>query len=47
MNPYFGFLFAITTLIVAIPSAMKVYNWLLTGGAASGSPRRCSSPSAS
>lgn len=30
MNPYFGFLFAITTLIVAIPSAMKVYNWLLT-----------------
>ncbi|WP_027892493.1 cytochrome c oxidase subunit I [Calidithermus chliarophilus] len=30
MNPYFGFLFAVTTLIVAIPSAVKVYNWVLT-----------------
>jgi len=30
MNPYSGFLFAVTTLIVAIPSAVKVYNWVLT-----------------
>ncbi|MFC3106746.1 cytochrome c oxidase subunit I [Undibacterium arcticum] len=30
MNPYFGFLFATTTLIIAIPTAIKVYNWLLT-----------------
>lgn len=30
MNPYFGFVFAVTTLIVAIPSAVKVYNWVLT-----------------
>lgn len=31
MNPYFfGFFFATTTLIVAIPSAIKTYNWLLT-----------------
>ena len=30
MNPYFGFLFAVTTLIVAIPSAVKVFNWVLT-----------------
>jgi len=30
MNPYFGFFFATTTLIIAIPTALKVYNWLLT-----------------
>jgi cytochrome c oxidase subunit 1 len=30
MNPYFGFFFAVSTLIIAIPSAVKVYNWLLT-----------------
>lgn len=30
MNPYFGFFFAITTLIIAIPTAIKVYNWVLT-----------------
>jgi cytochrome c oxidase subunit 1 len=30
MNPYFGFVFAVTTLVVAIPSAVKVYNWVLT-----------------
>src|ERR671914_2432445 len=30
MNPYLGFFFAITTLIVAIPTAIKVYNWVLT-----------------
>jgi len=30
MNPYFGFFFATTTLIIAIPTAMKVYNWVLT-----------------
>ncbi|HXH02981.1 MAG TPA: cytochrome c oxidase subunit I [Candidatus Competibacteraceae bacterium] len=30
MNPYFGFFFATTTLIIAIPTAIKVYNWLLT-----------------
>jgi len=30
MNPYFGFFFATTTLIIAIPTAMKVYNWTVT-----------------
>ncbi|NQY64441.1 MAG: cytochrome c oxidase subunit I [Alteromonadaceae bacterium] len=30
MNPYFGFFFATTTLIIAVPTAIKVYNWLLT-----------------
>ena len=30
MNPYFGFFFATTTLIIAIPTAIKVYNWTLT-----------------
>src|SRR3989442_4728170 len=30
MNPYFGFLFATTTLVIAVPTAIKVYNWLLT-----------------
>ncbi|AEB12695.1 cytochrome c oxidase subunit I [Marinithermus hydrothermalis] len=30
MNPYFGFFFATTTLIVAIPSAIKTYNWVIT-----------------
>ncbi|MDP8984429.1 MAG: cbb3-type cytochrome c oxidase subunit I [Pseudomonadota bacterium] len=30
MNPYFGFFFASTTLIIAIPTAIKVYNWVLT-----------------
>ncbi|MCC5887806.1 MAG: cbb3-type cytochrome c oxidase subunit I [Gammaproteobacteria bacterium] len=30
MNPYFGFLFATTTLIIAVPTAIKVYNWVLT-----------------
>ena len=30
MNPWFGFFFATTTLIIAIPTAMKVYNWVLT-----------------
>jgi cytochrome c oxidase subunit 1 len=30
MNPYFGFFFAITTLIIAVPTAIKVYNWVLT-----------------
>ncbi|BAN48396.1 cytochrome c oxidase subunit I [Metapseudomonas resinovorans] len=30
MNPYFGFFFAITTLIIAVPTALKVYNWTLT-----------------
>jgi len=30
MNPYFGFFFAFTTLIIAIPTAIKVYNWVLT-----------------
>ncbi|MHC8385941.1 cytochrome c oxidase subunit I [Pseudomonas sp. LB3P14] len=30
MNPYFGFFFAVTTLIIAVPTALKVYNWVLT-----------------
>ncbi|MBI1742553.1 cbb3-type cytochrome c oxidase subunit I [Candidatus Acetothermia bacterium] len=30
MNPYFAFWFAIATLAVAIPSAVKTYNWMLT-----------------
>ena len=30
MNLYFGFFFATTTLIIAIPTALKVYNWVLT-----------------
>ena len=30
MSPWFGFFFATTTLIIAIPTAMKVYNWVLT-----------------
>ncbi|NKE47377.1 cytochrome c oxidase subunit I [Roseomonas frigidaquae] len=30
MHPWFGFFFATTTLIIAIPTAIKVYNWLLT-----------------
>ena len=30
MNPWFGFFFATTTLIIAVPTAIKVYNWVLT-----------------
>lgn len=30
MYPYFGYFFATTTLIIAIPTAIKVYNWVLT-----------------
>jgi cytochrome c oxidase subunit 1 len=30
MHPYFGFFFATTTLIIAVPTALKVYNWVLT-----------------
>ncbi|WP_407279550.1 cytochrome c oxidase subunit I [Aromatoleum evansii] len=30
MNPYFGYFFATTTLIIAVPTAIKVYNWTLT-----------------
>ena len=30
MNPWFGVFFATTTLIIAIPTALKVYNWTLT-----------------
>ena len=30
MDPAFGFFFATTTLIIAIPTAIKVYNWVLT-----------------
>jgi len=30
MHPQFGFFFATTTLIIAIPPALKVYNWVLT-----------------
>ena len=30
MNPWFGFFFATTPLIIAVPTAIKVYNWTLT-----------------
>ena len=30
MNPWFGYFFATTTLIIAVPTALKVYNWTLT-----------------
>lgn len=30
MDPAFGFFFAITTLAIAVPTALKVYNWVLT-----------------
>jgi len=30
MHPGFGFFFATTTLIIAVPTAIKVYNWVLT-----------------
>jgi cytochrome c oxidase subunit 1 len=30
MHPAFGFFFATTTLIIAVPTALKVYNWVLT-----------------
>ena len=30
MHPAFGYFFATTTLIIAIPTAIKVYNWVLT-----------------
>ncbi|MYB38367.1 MAG: cytochrome c oxidase subunit I, partial [Gammaproteobacteria bacterium] len=30
MHPYFGFFFATTTLVIAVPTAIKVYNWTIT-----------------
>ena len=30
MHPSFGYFFATTTLIIAVPTALKVYNWILT-----------------
>ena len=30
MHPLFGFFFATSTLIIAVPTALKVYNWTLT-----------------
>ena len=30
MNPWFGYFFATTTLIIAVPTAIKVYNWVIT-----------------
>ena len=30
MDPIFGFFFAVTTLAIAVPTALKVYNWVLT-----------------
>ena len=40
MNPYFGFFFATTTLIIAVPTALKVYNWVLDALAGQYSPAR-------
>jgi cytochrome c oxidase subunit 1 len=30
MSPFFGYFFATSTLIIAVPTAIKVYNWVLT-----------------
>ncbi len=30
MTPFFGYFFAASTLIIAVPTAIKVYNWVLT-----------------
>ena len=30
MNPYFGFFFATTSLVIAVPTSLKLYNWVLT-----------------
>jgi cytochrome c oxidase subunit 1 len=30
MHPWFGFFFAVSTLVIAVPTALKVYNWTLT-----------------
>ena len=30
MDPAFGYFFAVTTLVIAVPTAIKVYNWTLT-----------------
>ncbi len=30
MSPVFGYFFAASTLIIAVPTAIKVYNWVLT-----------------
>jgi cytochrome c oxidase subunit I len=30
MHPWFGFFFAVSTLVIAVPTAIKVYNWTLT-----------------
>ena len=30
MHPYFGYFFAVSTLVIAVPTALKVYNWTLT-----------------
>jgi cytochrome c oxidase subunit 1 len=30
MDPQFGYWFAVTTLAIAVPTAIKVYNWVLT-----------------
>src|ERR687895_2545751 len=40
MHPHFGFFFATTTLIIAVPTAIKVYNWVLTLWRAGSPPSR-------